>query len=173
MAKVYVPHFLGKIGLLADAGVNLPPDVQSQLHGSLPSQQHHEHEHRRYSAKDHDKDGYHEEEEDEDDGDDPYMGDWHDGMPPMKTLDLPTGEHDGFNDQHVEDPSKRARTSTSTGSTNPAAKDQLGWSHASPRPLQHLIWGRVRGDGNCLWRSLSELTRIPWEVESHDGTQHT
>ena len=53
--------------------------------------------------------------------------------------------------------------------TQPAKKQRqhpppptMTWAHATPTPYQHLIWGRVKGDGNCYWRSLGQLTNSEW-----------
>ena len=58
-----------------------------------------------------------------------------------------------------EGSSKRPRTAQS-----PAAGDVLTWSHAQQIPFQHLVWGRVKGDGNCLWRSIASLINANWET---------
>ena len=52
-----------------------------------------------------------------------------------------------------EEPAKRRRQDS-----GPA----LAWAHVPPLPFQHLMWGNVKGDGNCLWRSIAALVREDW-----------
>ena len=83
-------------------------------------------------------------EEDSDSGNE-YMGDIHD---PSKVLpkERPPPSEPGAAKRHKPNP------------TSPTTV----WAHATPTPYKHLVWGRVKGDGNCYWRSLGQLTNNEW-----------
>ena len=131
------------IGLIAHSGIDSPSDIQADLHGSVPS---HSHQHV---------------DNDNDDNDSNWDDDMHDLFPNGD-------EHDHDGDQNDDDDpdmapaegsSKRQRTVNT-----PAAGDVLRWSHAQQIPFQHLVWGRVKRDGNCLWRSIASLINANWET---------
>ena len=86
---------------------------------------------------------------DSDSDEDPYEGDWRDNMPSDFRHNPPKSEEN--------DSPKRQRTTA-----QPASKDLMAWSFADTIPFQHLVWGRVKGDGNCLWRSIAHLTNTQW-----------
>ena len=75
---------------------------------------------------------------------DQYMGDFEEW--PKVTSERPTGT-----------PPKKARTEA-------AKHDKLQWKHLDPSPFTHVVWGRVKGDGNCYWRSLALITGRPWNL---------
>ena len=129
------------VGLLAGSGINLPPPIQALLHDHVPSPASKQAD----SDKDMDQDSTLSD-------DDPYLGDWHPGMPTQEAAD--------FDDSFVEERNKRARTTSAA----PAVHDILSWAHAAPLPFRHVAWGRVKGDGNCLWRSVSSLTNTDWKA---------
>ena len=125
------------MGLLISTGVDIPPHIQSLLHGSDIKS----------STQDDDHDMSDDDDDECDHGDD-YNGDWHEHMPrpPHKDID----------DAFVEEAPKRQKTA-------PAPKDCLSWAHLEMAPFRHIAWARVKGDGNCLWRSVSQLISVPWE----------
>ena len=82
--------------------------------------------------------------DDEVDSQDDYQGDL-EVLPPDAPLPKP------------EPKGKRRKTEAPSVQT-------LCWSHAAPLPYQHLVWGRVKGDGNCFWRSLGQLTSNEWPI---------
>ena len=139
------------VGLLVEGGIQLPPPVQALLHEHAPPLQK-----RAQQAASHAHDNDDDDDDDDDDEDmesddiDHYEGDVHENMQvianPVKTAAASGNE-----------PSKRARTAQT-----PASKDTLIWAHASSLPFKCVTWGRVKGDGNCLWRSVAQLTNADW-----------
>ena len=46
----------------------------------------------------------------------------------------------------------------------PAQDDvSLFWGYVDPGVFQHVMWGRVRGDGNCFWRAACQSLDKPWQ----------
>ena len=45
----------------------------------------------------------------------------------------------------------------------PASDEALWWGHVEPQVFSHVMWGRVRGDGNCFWRAASQILDVPWQ----------
>ena len=120
------------VGILAASDVQIPPHVQAMLHGNVAPHPPSEHS----------------EDSEMDDPDDDYKGDWGDQVPPPSRSD--------FDDAFIEEAPKRARAQAT-----PSTKDHLRWAHANAAPFRHIAWGRVKGDGNCLWRSLGRLSAKP------------
>ena len=76
---------------------------------------------------------------------DQYMGDGEDWPPPKASAKL-----------EQQSPKRPKVTS--------APQDKFEWKHANPSPFSHVVWGRVKGDGNCYWRSLALVTGRPWNL---------
>ena len=132
------------VGLLAEGGVKLSPSVQALLHehtspaAASVSKDQHDDDH----DDDMDSDGC-------DDDDDPYLGDMREEL----ALNMPKPMQQGG---PSDDRQKRARIHAAP------SKDTLSLSHASSLPFKFVAWGRVKGDGNCLWRSAAFLTKTDW-----------
>ena len=80
---------------------------------------------------------------------DQYMGD----EPADDNVHYPARLED---DSFVEEAPKRPRT-------RPGPSDGMEWAHAEHGPFQHIVWGRVAGDGNCFWRSIAQLLQKDWQ----------
>ena len=58
-------------------------------------------------------------------------------------------------DSFVEEPAKKPRTAL-------GPSDGTVWASVDTLPFKHLAWGRVKGDGNCFWRSVAQLLGRDW-----------
>ena len=44
----------------------------------------------------------------------------------------------------------------------PSANLPVTWGTVPYAPFKHVMWGRVRGDGNCFWRAAGLMIGEPW-----------
>ena len=97
-------------------------------------------------------------------------------MPPSEDSEPPDEDSSQMDDQDEEEASEtnfptlgqKRGPPFSRGShpkrkcEDPEMPEQLFWGHLEPQSFAHIMWGRVRGDGNCFWRAIGQVLDVPW-----------